>query len=111
MTAASRAPFFHENLSRFVLSKNILSLTDARGDVIDRKIDPNAFEPSQMLLTQVFIAEDVHYHKPREAATHHDHRGQRPRLQNHRCQKNRFRVPTGNFSHRNPTVAANERSQ
>jgi hypothetical protein len=50
MTAASRAPFFHENLSRFVLSKNILSVTDARGDVIDRKIDPNAFEPSQMFM-------------------------------------------------------------
>ena len=50
MTAASRAPFFHENLSRFVLSKNRLSVTDARGDVIDRKIDPNAFEPLQMFM-------------------------------------------------------------
>jgi len=46
MTSVSRAPFFHENLSRFVLSKNRLSVADSRGDVIDRKIDPNAFEPS-----------------------------------------------------------------
>jgi hypothetical protein len=50
MTGQRAAPFFHENLSRFVLSKNILSLTDARGDVIDRKIDPNALEPSQMFI-------------------------------------------------------------
>jgi len=47
MMLVSRAPLFHENSGRFVLSKNSLSVTDAPGDVIDRKIDPNAFEPAK----------------------------------------------------------------
>ena len=50
MTSVSRPPLFHENSGCVVLSKNSLSVTDARGDVIDRKLDPNAFEPSQMFM-------------------------------------------------------------
>jgi len=46
VTSASRAPLFHENSGYFVLSKNTLSVTDACGDVIDRKIDPNALKAS-----------------------------------------------------------------
>ena len=48
MTSMSRPPLFHENSGCVVLSKNRIPITDARGDVIDREIDPNAFEPSQM---------------------------------------------------------------
>ena len=50
MTMVSRAPFFNENLRHFVLSKNRLSVMDARSDVIDREIDPNAIEPAQMFM-------------------------------------------------------------
>jgi hypothetical protein len=50
MTSVSGPPLFHENSGCVVLSKNSRSVTDARGDVIDRKIDPNAFEPSQMFM-------------------------------------------------------------
>ena len=74
MTTASRSPFFHKNLSRFISSKNRLSVTDARGDVIDRKIDPNAFEPSQMFT-----------HIPKRDPAR-GRRGQRPRLQHYRCE-------------------------
>ena len=50
MTSVSGPPLVHENSGCVVLSKNGLSVTDARGDVIDRKIDPDAFEPSQMFM-------------------------------------------------------------
>ena len=58
-TAASRAPFFYENLSRLVVSEDSLSVAGARGDVINRKIDPNPFETSQMFVHDVVVAEGV----------------------------------------------------
>ena len=43
----------------------------------------------------------------REAATHHDHRGQRPRAQNHRCEAKPLPGLDPKLFHRNPTEAAN----
>ena len=93
------------------MSEDSLSVTDARGDVIDRKIDPNAFESPQVLVHIALVAERVDLGEsqklprtslPRSAsaATTSSLRG-----------KKRFRIPTGNFSHRKPAKAANERAQ
>jgi hypothetical protein len=46
----SGAPFFREDLSCFISSENRFSIIDARGDVIDREIDPYAFESPQMFM-------------------------------------------------------------
>ena len=59
MTAVIRSPLVHKNAGCFVLSKNRLSVIDARGDIIEWKIDPNAFESSQMLVHIAFVAERV----------------------------------------------------
>ena len=92
MTFMSRPPLFLENSGCFVSSENSFSSIDARGDVIDRKIDPNAFKPSQMFMhSRMFVAEGVDLGEPKDLPAH-SHRGQRPRLQLLRG-KNGFRIP------------------
>ena len=108
MTSMSRAPFLHENLSRFVLSKNRFSVTDARGDVIDRKADPNAFEAPEVLVHIALLPRALTSASLRSCRAQRN-RGQRPRLQLLRGE-NRFRVTTGNFSGCDPTEAADERA-
>jgi hypothetical protein len=109
MASVSCPPLLHENSTCFVLRKNSLSVLDARGDVVDRKIDPNALQSPQVLVHIALVAEGGDLGEPKKLRRT-CHRGQRPRLQLLRG-KNRFRVPTGNSSHRNPTEAANERAQ
>jgi hypothetical protein len=50
MSFMSRQPFFHEYLSYFIASENRFSIIDARGDEINREIDPNGLKPSQMFM-------------------------------------------------------------
>jgi len=67
MTFMSRPPLFLENSGCFVSSENSFSSIDARGDVIDRKIDPNAFKPSQMFMhSRMFVAEGVDLGEPKD---------------------------------------------
>ena len=39
---------------------------DARSDVIDREIDPNAIEPAQMLCTHEFVAKGTDISQPKK---------------------------------------------
>ena len=111
MASVSRAPFFHENSGCFVLSKNGLPVTDARSDVIDRKIDPNAFEPSQMFMhSRMFVAEGVELGEPKDLPRAQSPRSAPAATTSPLRGKNRFRIPTGNLSNREPTEAANERA-
>ena len=66
MASVSCPPLLDENSSCFVLSKNSLSIMDARRDVVDRKIDPNAFESPQMFMHVDFIAEAVGLGEPKD---------------------------------------------
>ena len=110
MTSMRRAPFLHENLSRFVLSKNRFSVTDARGDVIDRKVDPNAFEAPEVLVHIAFVAEAVDLGEPKKLPRAQSPRSAPAATISSLRGKNRFRIPTGNFSSRDPTEAADERA-
>ena len=65
VTRASGAPLLHENPDCFILSEDSLSVTDAGGDVVDRKIDPNTSEPSQMFMHIAFVAEGVDLGEPK----------------------------------------------
>jgi hypothetical protein len=112
MASVSRAPFFHENSGCFVSSENSLSTIDARSDVIDREIDPNAFEPSQMFMhSRMFVAEGVELGEPKDLPRAQSSRSAPAATTSSLRGKNRFRVATGNFADRNPAEAANERSQ
>jgi hypothetical protein len=52
-----RTPFLHEDLGCFATRENRFSMTDARSDEINRKIDPNVLKPSQMFMHHVVVAE------------------------------------------------------
>src|SRR5262249_18736699 len=66
MTCVSSAPFLCENAGCFVLGKNRLSVMDARGDVVDRKIDPNALQSPEMLVHIAFVAEGADLGEPKK---------------------------------------------
>jgi hypothetical protein len=57
MTSVSCPPFLYQNSGRLGLSKNPLSVTDTCGDVIDRKIDPNALQSPEVLVHIALVAE------------------------------------------------------
>ena len=66
MTRVSRAPLLCKNSGYVALSKNMLSVTDACGDVIDRKINPNALQSPQMFVHVAFVAKGVDLGEPRK---------------------------------------------
>ena len=59
MSIMSRTPLLQENFGDVVASKNRLSIVSARCHKIDRSVDPNALQSSQMVVHIAVVAEGV----------------------------------------------------
>ncbi len=57
MSIMSHTPLVDENFGDIVASKNRLSIVSARCHKINRSVDPNALQPSQMFVHIAVVAE------------------------------------------------------
>jgi len=75
----SCAPFVDENFGNIIASEKWLSITSARCNKINWRIDPDALESSQVLVHKVVVAEGVDVGNLTTVSRTRS-RGQRPRL-------------------------------
>ena len=57
MPIMSRAPLINENFGDIVAGKNRLSVASARGHKINRRVDPDALQASQMFVHYAVVYE------------------------------------------------------